>query len=221
MIYLIDDNRRSQQKEYGCDYLQAKTYNHILEPVYILTAVDDISRFENASCILLHESFPDFNAAGQVQLGNTAVAEKVRGLAREKNIPIVIFSNGFIEIEYTAVKSSSITGMNKRLMYRNLKDFLDNFVEEQRIELRILIYGKNFIYKELLFLYSRIASVINSGELEGQRKKVELLVIRFAELCNSKDKVAKAFAELEMHAFLKYLEKIINAVNKYGVNIYN
>lgn len=221
MIYLIDDNRRSQQKEYGCDYLEQQTYAHVLDTIYRLTPTDDISRLKGASCILLHESFPDFNSAGEIIQGNTTVAEKIRTLAAAENIPIVNFSNGFIEIEHTSISPNFIAGINKRLMYRNLRDFLDRFDLDRKIGLKILVYGKNFIYRELELLYNRIANAINTKGKEAAAPEIIDQVEMFSELCGSKESVETAFSKLEGKPFLSYLEKIIKSIIRYGINIYN
>ncbi len=179
------------------------------------------SLFKDASCILIHDSFPDFNSNGEVLQGSNRVAEKIKDTAKSKKIPLVLFSNSFIGLEQGAITELSITGINKRLFYKNLKDFLIKVNKDNEIEIKILAYGNNFVYKELESLYSQIASYINIHGIELARKNAATLVSLFGDLCNSPAKVEKEFSELNARLFLNYLDKIIKSFIRYGRNIYS
>jgi len=220
MIYLIDDDRGSQQQEYGVTYLNSAQYYDVIKPIYKLTSNDDISMFSTADCILLHESFPDFDTNGETLQGQNKISQKIRNIARDKSIPLVIFSNGILELEPDQISDLAITSLNKRLFYLNLEAFIKKFINDKLIFLKILPYGPNFIYSELMEFYGKIAQIVNTNDSENFRSKIQPLVIAFADKTNNGESIIEKSEKLSGTDFLKYLEKIIQSVFNYGKNIY-
>jgi hypothetical protein len=221
MIYLIDDNRREQQREYGCNYIANGTYSDMLTVWNRRSSGDDFSMLKYAECILLHDSFPDFNSAGEILQGSTTVAEKIKDGARTDNRPLVLFSNSFTGFEQGQIKQNEITGLNKRLFYTNLEDFILQYKSIGEIQVKILAYGKNFKHRELENLHSKIAIYIAVHGMQIARKEAIDLVEKFSSISESGEELKKQFAELDGRSYINLLDKIIKFYVRYGRSIYS
>ncbi len=174
-IYLIDDNLEGQQQRYGCTFLLDGTYNTILECIYSVRLPDFDKAFrdqlKNASLILIHDTFKDRNAKGDVVQGGLIIRDYiVEKIAREREIPLVLFSNGIGEPRLTGPQERPIQlEIKKTRFYEHLKDFLEHYQStDGKIELRILIHGKNFLLSEAMILRDRLMNSVaksNNNEL--------------------------------------------------------
>lgn len=221
MIYLIDDNRRAQQREYGCNYIADGTYSDVLTVWNRRSERDDFSMLKSAACILLHDSFPDFNSAGEILQGSIKVTEKIKDGARAEERPLVLFSNSFTGFEQGKIKQKEISGLNKRLFYTNLEDFILHYQATGEIELKILAYGKNFKHRELEDLHAQIANIIAVQGIEVARKDAIDLVEKFSTISESGEELKKQFANLDGRSYLNLLDKIIKFYVRYGRSIYS
>ncbi|TDQ08874.1 hypothetical protein [Pedobacter metabolipauper] len=221
MIYLIDDNRREQQREYGCNYIADGTYSDVLTVWNRRSESDDFSMLKSAACILLHDSFPDFNSAGEILQGSTKVAENIKDGARIDKCPLVLFSNSFTGFEQGEIKQKEITGLNKRLFYTNLEDFILHYKTIGEIQLKILAYGKNFKHRELEDLHAQIANFIAVHGMEIARKDAIDLVEKFSTISESGEELKKQFADLDGRSYINLLDKIIKFYVRYGRSIYS
>jgi len=221
MIYLIDDNRREQQREYGCNYIANGTYSDVLTVWNRLSEGDDLSTLKTAACILLHDSFPDFNSAGEILQASNKVAEKIKDGARMEKCPLVLFSNSFTGFEQGEIKQKEITGLNKRLFYTNLEDFILHYKTIEEIQLKILAYGKNFKHRELENLHAQISNSIAVYVVEIARKNAIDLVEKFSALSESGEELKKQFAHLDGRSYINLLDKIIKFYVRYGRSIYS
>ncbi|AMR32717.1 hypothetical protein A0256_15445 [Mucilaginibacter sp. PAMC 26640] len=225
MIYLIDDNRREQQKEYGCDFLTDTDLLSFFKIVSKIIVGTDITYLKDSTCILIHNSFPDFNASGEAISAQTNIYESILTLAGEKTIPVVIFTNSILDLDYNKSEAVNISRINKRLFYSNLKDFLYHFKETGNAEFKILTYGKSFIAQDLSLISAQISSLINSYSFKDKLPKIKELTAQFATLAKSEMAVMAKF-EAAAHSsapgvLLNYLEKIIQSILRHGRNIYS
>jgi len=221
MIYLIDDNRRNQQREYNAGYLAAGTYATLIKPVYVLMESDDFSPFQKASCLLLHDSFPDFDASGEIIHGNTKILDKIINIAMDKEIPLVRFSNSYIGLEQSVFDNNGLSGINKWLFYQNLEPFILNYRDTSTIELKILAFGNHYVYKEMQQLYHEIADHLQANYLEASKEELLPKLKKFGELCGSLKLLEERFHRCTGPELLLYLDKIIKSVIRYGRNIHN
>ncbi|MBD1385899.1 hypothetical protein IDJ75_11460 [Mucilaginibacter rigui] len=227
MIYLIDDNRRDQQKEYHCQFLAAGTYSHFIKPLYRLTPDEDLNFLKSADAIFVHSSFPDFDGQGKVIEGQSEVYEKIFNLLKdEPAIPYVLFSNGDTEPAFDPENPLGLDRINKRLFYLNLGDFLTAYEKDKVPELRILAYGGNFLSRDMLVLFDRLNSLFLSGAGMKEKAEIERLSRLLGELVGGDPRIPAMLAtvlkgESEFNAYLTYLEKIIKAYIRHGRNIYH
>lgn len=221
MIYLIDDNRRNQQREYNAGYLSIGTYIEVIKPFYVLMESNNFSLFETASCLLLHDSFPDFNASSEVIHGSSKIVDKIVAIATSKKIPLVRFSNSYIGLEQYILDENGLSGINKWLLYQNLESFILNYRDTHSIELKILAYGSHYIYKELQQLYHQMADNMQSNYLEVSREELLPKLKKFGELCNSWETLEERFHQCTGSELLLHMDKVIKSVIRYGRNIHN
>lgn len=221
MIYLIDDNLRNQQREYNAGYLGAGTYDSLIKSLYILMETSDFSPFETASCLFLHDSFPDFNANNEVVHGSAKILDRIVNIASAKKIPIVRFSNSYIGLEQSEFDKNGLTGINKWLFYQNLEPFILNYKDKAKIELKILAYGPHYIYKEMQLLYHKIANDLQTNYMDSSRDEILPKLKEFGELCSSWESIQERFNRCTGPELLLYLDKIIKSVIRYGRNIHN
>lgn len=221
MIYLIDDNLRNQQQEYNAGYLGSGTYQNLITPHYTMTVNSDFDQFKAADCLLLHDSFPEFDAGGQVVHGSAKIVTKIVSVATEKNIPLVRFSNSYIGLEESVFNDKGLSGINKWLFYQNLEHFIHHFRDQNSIEIKILAYGPHFVYKEMQLLYHQIAQDLQANYLESSRTDLTPKLQKFGDLCNSSENIQKRFDEGTGPELLLFLDKVIKSVIRYGRNIYN
>jgi len=223
MIYLIDDDRFRQQKEYTGGFLEKVPYSTIVRCIYQLNIDDKIISIQKDDVVLLHLSLPDFKN-NLILEGSTTIYESLIDNAHAHNCPLVIFSNGFNqEPEFDTVKNE-IKTINKREFYLRLKDFLDKYLSTEKIELRILAYGKNFIARELSSIFDQISRLFTPS-IGLNQEELYLLNKQFAERVGSVELESKLLQlsqiENPREVYLPYMEKIILSFIKYGRNIYH
>lgn len=223
MIYLIDDNRRQQQEEYNSFFLKEKSYHLFFEAIYKIKQSDNLNFLKKAKCILIHQSFPDFNESAMAIEGSTTIYENILEISNSNQIPIVIFSNGAHNIIFS---KTNITAINKQLFYQNLEDFIIHYSKTKQIIFEILIYGKNYLYKELSLIFNEIALMVRMKSDTNENKNLYDLSRLFSEKSNSDVTIVNnkleqlSFDKLELD-YLPKLTKILNSMLKYGRNIYS
>lgn len=160
MIYIFDD--RFQRRELNKEKLNK--FSKILSFEVVTTASErsiEESLIEtmpdNPECIIFHKSyiFEDSNLS----------YETVREIFNSYNVPIVIFSGG-IENNNKGEKEVS---MNAELMYENLPFFLEDYVNNGKINLDILLWGRKYQINSLLILQNKLAEkffILNNPEEE-------------------------------------------------------
>lgn len=161
MIYLIDDNQNNQRLQLGITFVDDGTYDKYLISFDKIERRDspvDISHLEflkNAECILMHSTTEDWDKEkGFIKESNSNVV-KIKEYISDfgDKIPLVMFTNNGIQYfdnhDLTDINPSLISSINKTIFYKNLKDFMDNYINTGMIELRILRWGKHFIVNEV------------------------------------------------------------------------
>lgn len=140
MIYLFDDNSHNQlQENYFIDYTKfMEEHKHLVK--WIKKPEEALKKtILDAKAICIHESFAE--NVNKTQKGEAEFVKEISAIAKNKNIPLVIFSNGFTQ---TMIEHDNfISKIKKDRFYRNFK----NFVLDKNINLMILVSGK-FYTKE-------------------------------------------------------------------------
>ena len=187
MIYLIDDNKDEKRiKEMGLSFVDDGTFKQFLKPISHLKKTDGLENLEeltflsDAKCILIHKTTDDcddsFNFIEGSTTNATKIIEKIANFGANK--PLVIFSNKMSEnAEYNYEENSNcIFQIKKNTFYNRLYDFLIHYQNTQKIELRIIAFGKNFKAVEI----SRYSKILI--ESVAQYPPDTLLDLRFIRL---------------------------------------
>lgn len=135
MIYLIDDKKERQEKDYNWSSNKIKSYCEILQPIYNLEELqknrDKI--FKESRIILYHESFIDKSILSDV------AAQKRKELtefAERENKYLVYFSGG----NDTRQIDGNIAYISDATLYQNLEFFLKAYKNED-FNFGYLVYG--------------------------------------------------------------------------------
>ncbi len=157
MIYLFDDNQHNQMsKNYGIDVLEylSKFRNFI---THVDKPRDDKGMNEiihNATAIFIHDSFPPKN-----------FKEEVCDLAKEENLPLIVFSGGEAATIWDKDNENVISKMKKDRFYYYLVPFLERHKNnpEKPIHVRELIYGKNYEREKSLIIQDRLGLLLRGN----------------------------------------------------------
>lgn len=240
MIYLIDDNKDDKRvKEMGLGFVDDGTFKQFLKPISHLKKVDDLESIEglsflsDAKCILVHKTTDDCDDNFNFIKDSTTNAEKIIDKISNYgvNIPLIIFSNRMSEnAGYNYDENPNcIFQIKKNTFYNRLYDFLIHYQNTQKIELRIIAFGKNYKAVEI----SRYSKILIEGVAQNppntllDLRFIRLSVLRvFHELANIQQSFDDFVNELEdnpitVFKFIENISIIIESINEYGENIYN
>jgi CheY-like chemotaxis protein len=120
MIYLIDDKKDRQEKDYSWSSKRLNVYHDILQPIYNLEELQKNSNeiFQEAKVILYHESLTEY--------------------ARNKGKYLVYFSGG----SDTRQIDENIAYIPDSILYHNLDFFLKAFIKND-FNIGYLVYGSD------------------------------------------------------------------------------
>lgn len=218
MIYLIDD---TELKDFNVEFLQEDKYKSVL------TLICDMQKFnnqrnnlQNANCIMVHKTFCSSNE----------VYQQLSAICDDKYlIPFVAFSAGDAESAvYDESEPLSIDGLKKSVFYERLQYFLDDYISNGGVNLRILAYGKDYmkvlVRSWALDIFRLIAGKTGQLKLEdlsslSNLKSFKLLIetakIDYADLQEQLEDDPISFDCFRMN-----INNIVNSFNQYGKNIY-
>lgn len=235
MIYLFDDNRDDQRKEYGASYIDDNSYSDVIKHIEHFnpeTPINDV--LIDVSAVMIHDSFVD-SVNGQYIESNKAkeaILDYLDGLC----VPCVRFSGGFPDAA-KANNSKLEFEIKKARFYANLRDFLDLYRIEGKMEFKVLVYGKNFRRVELEELVKPIISNLNtkqpddiaeikdvmpaSAAIKGSAQKLFNLAqpklgISYEDLVSLAED-----GKLTVGTIKKIIINIYNSVCRYGENRYS
>lgn len=240
MIYLIDDNQDNQRlKNYNITFVEDGVFDGYLtsiEKLEIKESLSDTSHLEflkTAECILMHSTTEDYdNDKGFLPGSKTNVLKIKEMIAQEGEIiPLVLFSNSMGEAEFNFNKNPNhIHSIKKNLFYERLYDFVEYYKNVNRVELRIIAWGKNFEAKEISILAIEILRAVEQklntdnltlSDLSKVLKKFESFIkIAFPE--NNINEILEQIEDnpISIHEFKKKINLITESYAKYGKNIY-
>lgn len=219
MIYLIDD---TELRDLNVEFLQEDKYKNILTLIRNMQELDSKCRnLQDAECIMVHKTFCNSNKVYQ-RMSSVASNET-------SPIPFVAFSAGDAESAvYDENAPLSIEGLKKAVFYGRLQCFLDDYISNDKVNLKILAYGKDYM-KVLarswaLAIFRLIAGKTGKLKLEdlsrlSNLKSFKLLIdaaqIDYADLQEQLEDFPISFDHFRMN-----INNIVNSFNQYGRNIY-
>lgn len=167
MIYLIDDKRLRQQKDYAWTDSKIELYRDVLKPIYNLEDLSESSSeiFKESNIVLYHESFID----NSVISSQSAIKRKqLEDFAKiNPKFKLVIFSGSK---NFRSI-ISNVAHLPVSVIYQNLKVFIEKY-KENDININYLAFGENpevesFLLEKLEHSLSEIED--NSAVTPNQR----------------------------------------------------
>lgn len=222
MIYLIDDTLK---ETLDSDFVFDDKYKKVL--VVIQNKAEFNSRMNelySADCIMVHLTFEESND----------VKDKASIIADDGDeIPFVVFSGSFSENpDFDYESNNYISGIKKSTFYQRLHDFLEEYVINGNVDLRIIAYGKDF-QKVIVRNYAKgILSDLENKEGILQLEDIVKLSTNkdfknFVEISNPKfgigyNQLLEKLKEepISISDFKSRIEKIVINFEQYGKNIY-
>lgn len=226
MIYLIDD---SELGHIDTGYLTQGAYSHCLCVIRNEAQLEcQYDNLDTADCIMVHRSF-----------GNSSIVyQKLDMLASERKepVPFVAFSAGDSEeaVYNEAIDELTIYGLKKAVFYERLRPFLDDFMVNGTVNLKILAYGVDY-QKRLVNTWAR--TLLHA--ILGKTGTIELEDLAALTTCTTSQgqpafKRLMDVSRIDYDTLLENLEDepitfehfrtnihhIINSFNQYGRNIY-
>jgi hypothetical protein len=239
MIYLIDDNQNNQRERLGKSFVDEGVFDGYLTSVEKLekrAQASDISHLaflKDAKCILLHASMEDYDSVNSTFLHDSF--SNVRKIKEEiadygDAVPFVLFSNGMSETDYRPdTHPHYISTINKNYLYTHLRDFVEHYKNTDEIELRILVWGKNFraneiskLGKQLLenFALKEGADVLNSADISACQPTFNSFIEAAYPDKNASNILNEiATNQLTINVFRERINLITESFLKYGKNI--
>jgi hypothetical protein len=219
MIYLIDD---SKLEEYNAEYVFDEKYKNILTVVRNDSEFSKVSEeLTNACCIMVHNTF--------CKSQNTK-KECSRIAQYGEKIPLIIFSAGDSENAVMSTSKNAIVALKKSVFYNRLKVFLDTYLKDNLINLKLIAYGKDYVKVEIRNLSKNIFSAISGEEgvmnvfslariAKDTKKLVTLsspkIGVSYEDLMKKLKSTPTTFA-----CFRNNINNIVISFEQYGKNIY-
>lgn len=222
MIYLIDD---TNLESVNGTFLHDEKYKHILRRVESVEELSDQrDKFDTAECIMVHRTFAN----------SSVYKEQLAELTGDGDIiPFVVFSAGDSEHAiYDEKFPNVIEGIKKVVFYSRLAFFLDSYISNKCIDLKLLAYGKDYLKIKVRSLALSIFDVIagKDGEITNSELASiancpgfkELVLLSYPELGYTYDELLEELEDNQI-SFFKFknnINQIVNSFYQYGKNIY-
>ena len=171
MIYLIDDKKERQQKDFGWSDEKFAQYADFIKPLYSIEEIVQIGEnlYDGKNIILYHESFLDFS-----NVRNKALAQrdKLKKIAESNtDISIAFFSGS----QGSRSLNENIAHLPVSILYQNLEIAVNHHIQGS-IELKYLLYGKKPEIEEEL--YTKLTQANKEIEEDYAKLKGNNLFIR-------------------------------------------
>ncbi|MFS4429479.1 hypothetical protein [Chryseobacterium sp. S90] len=143
MIYLFEDRDGRMRS-----YLKENLDSSLIEVAIIDCQKNELedylsTRFKNSEAIIFHSSYSFSD--------NKITNEDVKKYFISQEIPFVYFSGGLSN--NLVVENAIINGnVNSGDMYKNISSFLEDYKINKKVNIPILVYGKQYLLNSLLEL---------------------------------------------------------------------
>ncbi|MBO5272265.1 MAG: hypothetical protein J6B30_05565 [Muribaculaceae bacterium] len=179
MIYIFDDRfqRRNNNQEKLSKYSDIVKFDTVktIPGKSVEECVFDA--IISPKCIMFHKSY--------VFEDDNVDFETIRTLFISLDVPIVIFSGG----TEGGNKGDSEININADVMYENLPYFLEDFKENEQINIDILLWGKRYKLNAILELQNKLAeSFFIKNNLDENIEVIDKVKRTVKHLCEKTNK---------------------------------
>lgn len=174
MIVILDDTFNARHKYSDVNFLAEEKYRNVCI-IFDRPTKKDFRKilvdFKNIHLLCNHRSLKLFNDNQDIIDGKEAI-QNLLLQAQSENVPRLEFGRDM----HSNFKAKTI---DKDIFYNNLKSFLDNYMDTQKMELKILFYGENYAELEYLSAIDRMMDEINfSNSIDFKNNESILTGIR-------------------------------------------
>lgn len=138
MIYLIDDKKLRQEKDFGWSSEKLAEYKDKIHPIYTLDELQNRAKeiFQGENNVFYHESFLDNSIQNEESVVKRRSLEEFA--KKHETFQLVIFSGS----KNSRVIKKNIAHLPVSVVYQNLQLFLELY-EENQPKLEYLVFGAN------------------------------------------------------------------------------
>lgn len=235
MIVIFDDTFSLLAKDYPISFLTLPAYKSkitIIEEFEGSKIKEKLSQLNSIDLIAYHSSFKfranDLETFLSPEL-NQKIYENFRNLISDFKLPNVSFSGSIQSTNLNTLNPS----MNKKDFYGNLKNLLDYYILHNKIELKILKYGINFVGYELLSVQNNLTYLFDKhldcrlvSEMLEKEQRILGELDRYNALANVRPDIESLielikFKYINVYDLTALLNKITKSYIRYGKCIYN
>lgn len=166
MIYLIDDKKDRQYKDFGWSEEKFAQYSDFINPLYSIEEIAQVGQdlYKEKNIILYHESFLDFTNDSKKAIEQR---NKLQNIAEtNKDLSLAFFSGS----QGSRSINGNIAYLPVSILYQNL-EILANQHKQGSIELKYLLFGRKPEIEEELYniLYQVNREIeIKPAEINGE-----------------------------------------------------
>jgi len=165
MIIIVDDTFIDRYKFHDIEYLKKDMYQDVCKVFSIIKTADIIiikNSLSDCNLFCNHKTLQLYNNDGlALNLeDNTKYRDALLNKISQDGIQRIEFSRG-LETNYETNK------IDKDLFYTNLKQLLDYYIENNRVEPKILFWGAEFEERERLSNIQQMLMQIRATRIEG------------------------------------------------------
>lgn len=173
MIYIIDD-KKERQKMLSPNLVESNNVRLVYEYNGDLKENTKIV-FEQAQVIAMHESF----FKNPINKHPTKKEEEIRRSLKEycftNKIKLVFFSGDYLGYHEVIKNAEAVIGVAR--FYKNINDFIQEFIENGEYNIQILGFGRNYLLENTLSYYLKFVKEVQSNSLESKISLKKLINI--------------------------------------------
>ena len=227
-ILLIDDNSRNQRAVYDASFVDDEKYSDCLSHVERVNAQSDLSFLKDISCVMIHDSLEDY-VDGEFKSDSHKAKDRIEEIIQSNNLPYVLFSDGHgMTADWREDMPNIVFSIKKSEFYRHLKAFLDYYRETEKLDLRLIAYGKDFL-KHLMSMWcqaviTKLANTPDDAVID--MSKIDNRSLRLI-IENTQPKIGVSFDDVMCDVedgnitagnLRNNINNILSSVKKYGKN---
>ncbi len=164
MIIILDDTFKDRHKYNDVEFLKNEKYAQICEVRSIVKTTDLkilVSQLHNCQLLCNHRSLQFYNINNEPlnEKDNVKNFDSLISKIKENNIQRIEFSRGL-------ESNIEISKIDKNLFYSNLNAFLDYYITNNVIELKILYFGEDFLNDERFTKIQKMMALIQMKNIK-------------------------------------------------------
>ncbi len=219
VLYIFDDDKIRQDTRYKSFIDISKIDSSLIRFIYKSSTISKQEILNNACCVCFHDSMKIENDKNGKLLDFDALKRDLK--LSTPPIPLVIFSNQGNQM--TDLISDKELNMKSDDFYMNLLLFINDFLENHIINLKILALGKNYLLEMALDSRTKLLKYFNSFDeeeplsLDIKEKSAFIQDLKDFEMITNKSGFANQnIVKLNSEQlFLSLFEKEINFIIKF------